>query len=96
VIGTFTPTAVGYTGQISTLTVRRRVRILASEKPKGDHAPDFKILCSEADIGAAWKATSKTGQAYLAVQIDDPAWPQSIRACLFENDGVATLCWNRK
>jgi uncharacterized protein (DUF736 family) len=96
VIGTFTPTADGYSGHISTLTIRRRIRILANEQTNTPHAPDFKLLCGDCEVGAAWKAQSKSGQAYLSVQLDDPSWSAHLRAKLFEEDGLARLVWNRK
>ena len=95
-IGTFIPCADGYTGHIRTLTVRRQIRIIAADHKANAGAPDYKLLCGDTEVGAAWKALSKTNQDYLAVQIDDPSWPQPIRATLFENDGVGRLVWTRK
>jgi uncharacterized protein (DUF736 family) len=96
VIGTFTPTADRYSGHIRTLTIRRRIRILANEQTDKQHAPDFKLFCSDFEVGAAWKAQSKSGQAYLSIQLDDPSWPQPVRAKFFEEAGLARLVWNRK
>jgi uncharacterized protein (DUF736 family) len=96
VIGTFVSTADGYSGHIRTLTIRRRIRILANEQTDTPHAPDFKLFCGDFEVGAAWKAKSKSGQAYLSVQLGDPSWPAHLRAKLFEEDGLARLVWNRK
>jgi uncharacterized protein (DUF736 family) len=96
VIGTFVPTADGYSGHIRTLTIRRRIRILTNEQTDTPHAPDFKLFCGDFEVGAAWKAQSKFGQAYLSVQLDDPSWPALLRAKLFEESGLARLVWNRK
>jgi uncharacterized protein (DUF736 family) len=96
VIGIFVPTADGYVGHIRTLTVRRRVRIMVNEHTETANAPDFKLLCGETEIGVAWKATSRTDQSYLSVQIDDPSWSAPVRASLFEHDGLARLVWTRK
>jgi uncharacterized protein (DUF736 family) len=96
VIGTFVPIADGYSGHISTLTIRQRIRILANEQTDTPHAPDFKLFCGDFEVGAAWKAQSKSGQAYLSVQLDDPSWPALLRAKLFEEAGLARLVWNRK
>jgi uncharacterized protein (DUF736 family) len=74
VIGTFVPTADGDSGHIHTLTIRRRIRILANEQTDTPHAPDFKLLCGDCEVGAAWKAQSKSGRPYLSVQIDNPCW----------------------
>jgi uncharacterized protein (DUF736 family) len=96
VIGTFTPTADGYAGHIRTLTIRRRVHILVNEQADAGHAPEFKLLCGDTEIGAAWKATARNGRTYLSVQIDDPSWGRPIRAKLFEETGLAHLVWNRR
>jgi uncharacterized protein (DUF736 family) len=90
------PTADGYSGHISTLTIRRQIRILANEQTDKQHAPDFKLFCGDFEVGAAWKAQSKSGQAYLSIQPDDPSWPALLRAKLFEKSGFARLVWNRK
>jgi uncharacterized protein (DUF736 family) len=96
VIGTFIPTADGYVGHIRTLAVRRRVRIMVNDHSETANAPDFKLLCGETEIGAAWKALTKDERPYLSVQIDDPNWPAPMRASLFEHDGLAQLFWSRK
>jgi uncharacterized protein (DUF736 family) len=96
VIGTFVPTADGYVGHIRTLTVRRRVRIMVNEHAETANAPDFKLMCGETEIGAAWKALTKDERPYLSVQIDDPSWSAPIRASLFEHEGSAQLVWVRK
>jgi uncharacterized protein (DUF736 family) len=96
VIGTFVATADGYSGHIRTLTIQRWVRILANEQTDTPHAPDFKLFCGDVEVGAAWKAKSKSGQTYLSVQLDDPSWQSPVRAKLFEEDGLAKLVWNRK
>lgn len=33
---------------------------------------------------------------YLSVQLDDPSFPEPIRAALLEEDGAAFLVWNRR
>jgi uncharacterized protein (DUF736 family) len=96
VIGTFVPTADGYVGHIRTLTVRRRVRIAINEHTEIASSPDFKLLCGDTEIGAAWKALTKDDRPYLSIQIDDPSWSAPVRASLFEHDGFAQLVWSRK
>jgi uncharacterized protein (DUF736 family) len=96
IIGTFVPIADGYVGHIITLTVRRRVRILINYNDTATNAPDFKLLCGETEIGAAWKAITKGDRPYLSVQIDDPSWPAPIKTSLFEYDALAHLVWCRK
>ena len=97
-IGSFTAGKDGYTGTIRTLTVNVKARIVANDQKKTDGAPDFRVYAGSAELGAAWKA--RTGgeepRDYLSVQLDDPSFPQPIRAALFEDDGAAFLVWNRR
>jgi len=97
VIGTFTSTADGYVGHIRTLMVRRRVRFRVNEGAHhGRNPPAFRLLSGETEIGLAWKAVSRDHRPYLAVLIDDPAWPAPVRASLIESDGEARLVWKRR
>jgi uncharacterized protein (DUF736 family) len=97
-IGSFTAGKDGYTGTIRTLTVNVKARIVANDQKKSDGAPDFRVYAGNAELGAAWRA--RTGgdapRDYLSVQLDDPSFPQPIRAALFEDDGAAFLVWNRR
>lgn len=97
-IGSFTAGKDGYTGTIRTLTVNVKARIVANDQKKSDGAPDFRVYAGNAELGAAWNARTN-GDAprdYLSVQLDDPSFPQPIRAALFEDDGAAFLVWNRR
>jgi Protein of unknown function (DUF736) len=38
----------------------------------------------QADIGAAWKKTSREGRDYISVKLDDPSFPAAIYATLSE------------
>ena len=97
-IGSFTAGKDGYTGTIRTLTVNVKARIVANDQKKSDGAPDFRVYAGSAELGAAWRA--RTGgdapRDYLSVQLDDPSFPQPIRAALFEDDGASFLVWNRR
>jgi len=97
-IGTFTAGKDGYTGTIRTLTVNIKARIVANDARKSAGAPDFRIYAGRAELGVAWKASSSGGEKrdYLSVQLDDPSFPEPVRAALFEEDGVAFLVWNRR
>ena len=61
-------------------------------------APDFRVYGGYAELGAAWKARSNGEEPrdYLSVQLDDPSFPEPIRAALFKEDGAAFLVWNRR
>jgi len=49
-------------------------------------------------LGAAWKAKTSGDEPreYLSVVLDDPSFPEPIRAALFEEDGVGFLVWSRR
>ena len=97
-IGSFTAGKDGYTGTIRTLTVNVKARIVANDQKKSDGAPDFRVYAGRAELGAAGKAQTNGEEPrdYLSVQLDDPSFPEPIRAVLFEEDGAAFLVWNRR
>ena len=99
VIGTFAATRDGYTGRIRTLTINSRVRIIVNDRKGKDGAPDYKIMASEANIGAAWTIVKPgSDKSYLRVRLDDPALPKPIWATLIErsSDGTNLLVWRRQ
>ena len=97
-IGSFTAGKNGYTGTIRTLTINVKVNIVANGNKSSEGAPDFRVFAGRAELGAAWKAKSSGDEAreYLSVTLDDPSFPEPIRAALFEEEGAAFLVWNRR
>ncbi|PKP68209.1 MAG: DUF736 domain-containing protein [Alphaproteobacteria bacterium HGW-Alphaproteobacteria-5] len=97
-IGSFAAGKDGYVGTIRTLTVNVKAKIVANDQKKSEGAPDFRVYAGRAELGAAWKAktNSEEPRDYLSVQLDDPSFPEPIRAALFEEDGAAFLVWNRR
>jgi len=97
-IGSFTTGKDGYIGTIRTLTVNVKARIVANDAKTSERAPDFRVYAGRAELGAAWKAQTSGDEPrdYLSVQLDDPSFPEPIRAALFEEDGAAFLVWNRR
>ncbi len=97
-IGSFTAGKDGYVGTIRTLTINVKARIVANDQKKTDGAPDFRVYAGRAELGAGWKAKSsgEEPREYLSVLLDDPSFPEPIRAALFEDDGAAYLVWNRR
>jgi uncharacterized protein (DUF736 family) len=76
-IGNFKPVGDNYTGIIRTLTVKIEAVFEPIER-KNDKSPDYRVTTGNIDIGVAWKKTSEAGNAYLSVQLDDPALAESI------------------
>jgi uncharacterized protein (DUF736 family) len=96
-IGTFTANADGsFTGAIHTLAINlKAVQIRpVSEKP-GDKSPDFRVFAGKAELGAAWKKTSRDNNDYLSVKLDDPSFGAAINVALVVIEGVHTLVWSR-
>lgn len=94
IIGTFTQTDNGFQGGVATLTLKAKINITPVEKTS-DKAPDFRVYAAGVEIGAAWSATSKEGNAYLSVKLDDPSFSAPVLARLVETDKGRALVWNR-
>jgi len=94
IIGTFTKQDDAFAGSLTTLTVKAKVTISPIEK-SGEKAPDFRVYAGNAEIGAAWSATSKEGKAYLSVKLDDPSFPAPILARMVEMEKGHALVWTR-
>ncbi len=85
-IGTFTADKDGYTGQLRTLTLNVKVKLVSNDKGDSENAPDFRVQAAGHDIGAAWKKTSEAGRPYVSVTLDDPSFPATVYARLIENE----------
>src|ERR1044072_2464629 len=90
IIGTFKydKKADTYAGGINTLSVVRGDVQIVPNKKSGEKEPDYRVcLMGGAELGAAWKKTSREGQDFLSVSIDDPALSGSLNAALFTAEG---------
>jgi uncharacterized protein (DUF736 family) len=94
IIGNFTKQDNAYQGTIATLSVSAKVTITPIEKT-GEQSPDFRVFGNKAEIGAAWKSTSKAGNAYISVKLDDPSFAAPIFCRLVESDKGHSLIWTR-
>lgn len=101
-IGELTRTRDGYAGRIKTISLDFEIRLVPAEHSDTEGAPDYRVhLGGDGDgpeIGAGWNRTGERAGAYVAVQIDDPAFVQPLRANLFrsgEDDREHHLVWNR-
>jgi uncharacterized protein (DUF736 family) len=104
IIGNFNHDAKAdtYTGDITTLTFHRNNVQLRPVDKSSEDGPVYRVVAQTAlgtvEFGAAWKRTSKNGQDFLSVSIDDPALSGALNAALFrgETAETAVLVWNRK
>jgi uncharacterized protein (DUF736 family) len=96
-IGTFRKSGQEFQGEIRTLSVQARVRIVPEANRANDNAPSHRVFVGRAEIGAAWSKRSNEGRDYLSVKLDDPSFTSPIYANLFdEPDGETfTLIWSR-
>lgn len=95
-IGTFTKTDNGFDGTIQTLGLKATKVTVSSVEKSADTAPDFRIKAGAVEIGAAWHRTSKGGNEYISVKLDDPSFAAPIYANLIEQqDKGFALIWSR-
>lgn len=92
-LGHFIAAEGGYAGRLKTLAIDAELRLVPSGADK-DKAPSHRVLAGEAECGAAWPAEGDS--AVLNVKLDDPAWPEPIRARLVHGPGEDfLLVWRR-
>jgi uncharacterized protein (DUF736 family) len=73
----------GWEGEIQTLIIQRKIRLVPNDNRSSDSAPAFRVLLGRLVIGDAWEKKSRADppRDYLRVRIDDPLCP--IDAILF-------------
>ena len=99
-IGNFTATGSGYSGRIHTVSLDAIVTLIPAEPSESENAPDYRIILGDdehgPEIGAGWKRSGEKAGPFVALQIDDPAFVQPLRANLFKDrDNNHVLVWNR-
>ncbi|MBK8631497.1 MAG: DUF736 domain-containing protein [Sphingomonadales bacterium] len=99
-IGIFTAAAGGFTGHLKALTLDVELALVPVESSDNENAPDFRVIAGSDDqtreVGAGWKHVGEKAGDYVALQIDDPAFVQPLRANLFQGDGNNhVLVWSR-
>jgi len=100
-IGAFKRTRTGFSGRIRTLGLDAELILVPAGHTDAENAPDYRIHLGDDDgpeVGAGWKRTGEKAGDYVSLQLDDPSFPQPIRANLFQADdkgGAFTLLWNR-
>lgn len=101
-IGEFTREECGFLGRIHTLILRCELAIVPVEASGAENTPHYRVHQGKdgngPEIGAAWTRTGEKAGEYLSLLLDDPAFPQPIRARLFLNSADAnswSLHWTR-
>lgn len=86
VIGNFTPAKDGgWIGNIRTLMMNAKVRLVPNDNRDNENAPAFRVLIGHARIGDAWDARSKGSNPkdYLRVKLDDPSLSEPLSAAMW-------------
>ncbi|MBL0923447.1 MAG: DUF736 domain-containing protein [Sphingomonadaceae bacterium] len=99
-IGQFSATEDGFAGRLRTVTLDVTLTLVPAEPSDTENAPDYRVMMGDEgdqiEVGAGWKRVGEKAGAYVAVQIDDPAFAYPLRANLFQADARShVLLWNR-
>lgn len=83
---------------IRTLNANVKAKIIANDWNMSEGAPDSRVFVGRAELGVARKAQTNGEEPrdYLSFQLDNPSFPEPIRATLLEDDGAAYLERNRR
>ncbi|WP_334163719.1 DUF736 domain-containing protein [Phenylobacterium sp.] len=93
ILGHFTEADDGYAGALRTLGVTADLRFVRAPSDN-ERAPSHRILAGDVECGAAWAAQDES--ALLNVRLDDPTWPEPVRARLVRGRGEdLLLVWRR-
>ena len=101
-IGTFEKRGDGYAGRLRTLTWDAAITIVPAQPSAAENVPEWRRFVGDAasgiEIGAGWNRTGERAGAFIAVQIDDPAFAVPLRANLLrasQKDDEHHLLWSR-
>ena len=85
-----------YTGTLTTLALHAAKVTFTPVEGGNDKAPAYRVFAGDFELGAGWKKTSKAGNTYLSVKLDDPSFAQPIYCVLVKTQDVYLLEWNRQ
>lgn len=99
-IGTLAATDSGFAGHLRSLMLDIELALIPAAPSGSEGTPDFRVIAGSGDgsreVGAGWKHVGDKAGDYVAIQIDDPALVQPLRANLFrETGGAHALVWSR-
>lgn len=97
IIGKFTASVTGYTGQLKTLTLNIPLQLLANDRKSKLEQPDYNVFSGDVEIGAAWNKVSGDAENYISVTIDDPTFPASVYFSIVKlHEAEQLLVWSRQ
>lgn len=100
-IGYVTRNGNGFKGQLRTLSIRTDVEIIPNSRKNGSTQPDYRVLASGVEIGAAWIRISETsGKDYVSLSLAAPEFgPRRLyanlgRAAGQDDEDAFAIIWN--
>jgi uncharacterized protein (DUF736 family) len=99
-IGQFAATEDGFAGRLRTVSLNVALTLVPAQSSDTENTPDYRVMMGEEGdqiaVDAGWTRVGGKAGAYVAVQIDDPAFAYPLRANLFQADARShVLLWNR-
>jgi uncharacterized protein (DUF736 family) len=85
-----------FTGTFSTLALHAAKITISPVEGGSEKAPAFRVFVGDFEAGAVWKKTSKAGNAYYSVKLDDASFAQPIYCVFVKTGDTYLLEWNRK
>jgi uncharacterized protein (DUF736 family) len=86
-----------FSGTLSTLALHAaKLTIVPLEPLENEKAPVCHVFVGDFEAGAVWKKTSKAGNNYYSVKLDDPGFAQPIYCVLVKIGESYVLEWNRQ
>lgn len=89
-----------YLGFLATLSIRKSIEFRINNKTK-DHQPDYLVLASDVEVGAAWnKKGHASGNDYVSVSLAAPEFGDRTiyanlgRAAGSEDENEFAIIWN--
>ncbi|WP_165823564.1 DUF736 family protein [Metarhizobium album] len=96
-IGTFKKDGGTYEGVIESITsAALPARIVPVQSKPNAEAPDYRVYRGKSEVGAAWRKKTRSGDRYLLVTLDDPAFAHPIQCRLTRVEEDYVLFWTRK
>jgi uncharacterized protein (DUF736 family) len=95
-------------GEIQTLDVDLKIRLLLNNEQAGANAPTYHVFArgrsgSEVQIGAAWEKTIRSqkrfGEHFLSLTLDDPSFAAPLNVAAFkspDDETVFDVSWRRR
>lgn len=99
-IGYVTRQGNGFKGQLRTLSIRAEIEILPNGRKSGERQPDYRVMASGVEVGAAWNKTSEAGNDYVSLSLAAPEFgPRKLyanlgRAAGQDDDDTFAIIWN--